>query len=104
MLSFERYQNGSDYLSEKLFLPLEHGAIPAYFGNGQKIIDMLKVNRKSYVDRSDFESAEAFADKIIDLLRHPEELQRMQNEPVFHDPEMAFKRILFFSPPLRFGE
>ena len=97
MLSFERFQLGHHYLSEKLFMPLEHGAIPAYFGNGHSILDMLTVNRNAFLDRIEFSSDEAFADEIVDLLRHPDKLQKMQQEQIFHDLEMAKKRILFIA-------
>ena len=104
MLSFERFKHGHHYLSEKLFLPLEYGAVPAYYGNGHTILDMLNVNTKAFIDRLDFESDEAFADKIVHLLHHPEELQRMQDEPAFHDVETARKRVMFLHPVGKIGE
>lgn len=95
MLAFERFQEGHHYLSEKLFIPLEHGAVAAYYGNGHSILDILTVNRNSFIDRLQFTSDEAYADRIVYLLRHPKELQRMQEEPVFYNVEMAQKRALF---------
>jgi hypothetical protein len=104
MLAFERHQPGVHYLGEKIFLPLEYGAISAYFGNGHEYLDLLRVNRRSFIDRSAFPSDDEFAENIVHLLRYPKELQKMQEEIVFFDPVMAWKRIFYFEVPELMGE
>lgn len=68
MIAFERFEQGHEYLSEKLFIPLEYGAVPAYYGNGHRLMESLTVNPKSFLDRTKFPNDQAFAEHIVSLL------------------------------------
>ena len=100
MLAFERFTPGAHYLSEKLFIPLEKGSVSAYFGNGYEYMDQLTVNRKAFIDYGRFNNIDLFADEIIRLLRTPDELQSIQDEHVFEDPDLARQKIMFVTKPL----
>ena len=104
MISFERFYHNMDYLSEKLFIPFEYGAIPVYMGNGHSIMDLLTVNRRAFVDAKNYRTVDLLADELVRLLQHPVELQQMQNEPVFLDWQQAYNRIRFVFSPLEIGE
>jgi hypothetical protein len=103
MLAMETNFPPAEYLSEKVFTPLTKGAIPAYYGNGQRYMDLLTLNRARVIDRKDFTSDFQFIEKILDLLRNPEKLQRMQQLPVFHDFGNAQARLDFWNDPLGVG-
>jgi len=104
VVAFERYLPGKTYLSEKVFMPMEHGAIPIYRGNGHKWMDLLSVNRKAFLDRNDYRTEEDFARAVVDLLKDNERMLAMQREPVFTDESMAYKRVMFFKNPGAIGE
>ena len=104
MLAFERFSEGYEYLSEKLLLPMEYGAIPAYRGNGHQWIDWLSINREAFIDRNSFSSDEAFAKGIVELLRDPQRMDRMQHAKAFVNLQDAKDRIFFFNEPFKIGE
>jgi len=86
MLAFERMQEGYDYLSEKLFMPMVAGAIPLYFGNGQHLMDTVRVNKERVLDRGNYGNDAAFVDAVITLLQDKDRLDAFSKQQLF-DPE-----------------
>lgn len=104
ILAFERATPGLDYLGEKLFLPLYYGAIPAYRGNGHRLMDKLTLNRKSFIDRNSFASDEEFAKGIVALLKDEKRLEEIQREPIYENYPVAAARMNFWNDPERYAE
>ncbi len=97
MLAAENYNDDHIYLSEKFFLPITHGCIPLYIGNGDVFLqDQLNVNKNSYLTRKDYDSDQAFADAIVNLLKNPNKLKEMQRANPFTTME-GLNRIKFWA-------
>jgi len=69
VVAFERFQPGMEYLSEKPFLPVRFGAVPLYYGNGQRLAASQGVDVLPWIDRADSPSDEAFAERVVTLAR-----------------------------------
>jgi hypothetical protein len=103
MLAFERFTPGLDYLSEKLFTPLTKGAIPAYFGNGHRHLQLLGVNPARILDRFKYATDDAFIQAIIHLLGDMDRMEKMKNEPVFLNLNASRARLSFWNDPKLHG-
>ena len=68
VLALESCLEGADYLSEKIYLATSNGAILAYRGNGQGLLDSMGFNRDAMIDRATFASDEDFAEYIAKLV------------------------------------
>merc|ERR1719453_244062 len=71
VLALESCLEGADYLSEKIYLATSYGAIPAYRGNGQGLLDQIGFNRDAMIDRATFASDQDFAEYIAKLVADP---------------------------------
>ena len=68
VLALESCLEGADYLSEKIYLATSYGAILAYRGNGQRLLDQIGFNRDAMIDRATFASDQDFAEYISKLV------------------------------------
>lgn len=59
----------SHYLSEKPFMPLVHGGLPLYRGNGQGLWTQLGLAPQKLIDRDRFDSDRAYIDEVVRILR-----------------------------------
>ena len=60
ILAFERFDEGHPYLSEKANLAFQHGAVPAYHGNGTQIMEnIIGIDSQSYLNLSDLNAEDA---------------------------------------------
>jgi len=92
------------YLSEKLFIPMNYGAIPVYRGNGHQWFDQLTVNHEAFLDRANYKSDEELGHAIVNLLRNSTRMLQIQREPVFKDESVAYKRANFYLYPEEIGK
>ena len=81
IISFEKPFGRNEYLSEKPFLALVHGAVGVYHGNGQTIMHEIGLNTQKFLDRDNFESDEAFGDAIAELAQDEARLDTMRRLP-----------------------
>lgn len=100
ILSIDNYNNNNLYLSEKFFIPLAYGAIPAYIGNGQSFIEWNEINKECYLDRINYESDEAFAYAIVDVLKNQQKLEYMQQQKRGNSDKLSF----WYNGPLTIGD
>lgn len=100
ILSIDNYNDDNIYLSEKFFMPLAYGAIPAYIGNGQQFIEWASINKECYLDRINYVSDEEFAYSIVNLLKNHKNLEYMQQKKEGDRDKLNF----WFSGPLSIGE
>jgi hypothetical protein len=103
VLAFERHTKVHNYLGEKLFLPLEYGAVPVYAGNGHPWMKLLGVNPNALLDRAQYESDNAFAEAVVGLLKDPQRLDTMQSQPVFRNVTLASGIVKMYVDPLKTG-
>lgn len=104
ILAVENYNDDHIYLSEKFFLPITHGSIPIYAGNGDVFLqDQLNINKNSYLTRKDYESDQAFADAIVNLLKNPNKLKEMQQADPFTTTEGLNRINIWSDGPKQIG-
>ena len=75
IVAFENYANGGDYLSEKAYLPAQHGAIPLYEGNGLHLYRRSGMNAARMIVHSG--DTAVFEDDVIGTLQSKEKLNKL---------------------------
>lgn len=85
--ALEHQRTNFGYLTEKLFLPLQAGAIPIYTGD-KAALDMIGVNPRSYIYVTP-ETREAAFHEVQTLLENPLEYQARVAEPVINKAKFA---------------
>ena len=96
ILALENFSPGHAYMSEKPFLGLEHGALVAYVGNGQELMNECGVNLEKFVFMGDdysAASADAAARDIVSALRNPEKLRKAQVAPSFMNETLSLETM-----------
>lgn len=104
------YENASapGYTTEKIVDAMAARSIPIYWGNPLVHLDF---NPKSFLNRHDFDSDEAFIDRIIEVDRDDALYESIFREPYWHDNRLppavsdevclAFWERIFASVPAR---
>lgn len=91
--AFENFADGEQYLSEKALLAAEYGALTAYHGNGQPLMDEIGMDASRHIDRAAYASDAAFADALVRLAQSPDELEGRRALPVFRDLSWQLGRM-----------
>lgn len=86
MISMSRSQNiENEALDEKLLKPMLFGAIPVYIGTGHRLAVLANYpNASNRIDRLNFKNNDDFTTAIVEVLKLPTVLNKMQKGILSH--------------------